>query len=129
MNYFVAFGVKEGLVRLGVLSLADKEGDFLRVGSPSVRLPGQPGKFVTPIAGVALPFEQQKELLTGNRKRSGNVWKRYKLELMKEGKLLQVASCEEEQGDGSSSKFDISGCLCLVPQFSEKDPDTFSLAF
>lgn len=46
-----------------MLSVADG-GDSQSAGSPIVGLLVRPGKFVTPIAGVHLTFEQQKELLT-----------------------------------------------------------------
>ena len=32
-------------------------------------------------------------------------------------------------GAGGSPYFDVSTCLRLVPKFSERDPDTFSLLF
>lgn len=49
-----------------------------------------------------------------------------KLEFVKEGKLLDVASGTEEHGGDSSSKFNVSGCLRLVPKISETVPETFS---
>lgn len=48
-----------------------------------------------------------------------------KLEFVKEGKLLDVASGTEEHGGDSSSKFNVSGCLRLVPKISETVPETF----
>ncbi len=47
---------------------------------------------------------------------------RYKLELIKEGKILDPTTGKEwEPGAGRSPNFDVSGCLQLVPKFSERD--------
>lgn len=55
---------------------------------------------------------------------------RYKLELIKEGKILDLTAGDEgESGAGRSPNFDVSGCLRLVPKFSERAPDTFFLLY
>lgn len=55
---------------------------------------------------------------------------RYKLELIKEGKALDLTAGKKwELGAGRSPNLDVSGSLRLVPKFSERDPDTFFLLF
>ncbi|KAF7644406.1 hypothetical protein LDENG_00222510 [Lucifuga dentata] len=55
---------------------------------------------------------------------------RYKLDLIKEGKLSNVSFADEDSGSaGVHPRFDTLNNLCLLPKFNEKDPDTFFSLF
>lgn len=53
----------------------------------------------------------------------------YKLELLKEENSGPTFRNVGDYEVGGSPYFAVSTCLCLVPKFSEKDPDTFFLLF
>ena len=63
--------IKDHLVQLGVLPAAVESGDAVNASTPTlptvfpqVSPPEQSLKFVRPVVGMSLTFEQQKELLT-----------------------------------------------------------------
>lgn len=63
------------------------------------------------------------------QQREQQEFERYKLELLKDGKIGPSFSNVGDHGAGGYPYFDVSTCLRLVPKFSEKDPDTFFLLF
>lgn len=170
--------IKDRLVQLGVLPAAVEGSDAVSASTPTLPAvfpqvsPEQSLKFVRPVIGMSLTFEQQKELLTlqhnlemerGEKaqeraqvlraqahaveleklkcttkireaelfqQREQQQVERYKLDLLKEGKMVNPALGKMGvHGAGGSLYFDVSICLRLVPKFSEWDPNTFFLLF
>lgn len=136
--------VKESLIQSGVLSGVVKGTDTQDAESPQQGLSEQPVRLVQSVAGVgvALTFEQQKELLTLQHKlevdreekaraqvqavemerlklnarlreaeleqmQERQRLERYKLDLIREGKMLE-SPVLLDPGRASSSKFDVS---------------------
>lgn len=55
---------------------------------------------------------------------------KYELNLICDGKISAAPVAEYGPTSlGSSMQFDVAGHLCLVPKFSEKEPDTFFSLF
>jgi len=101
------------------------------------------GEFQPKVTNVALSFEQQKELLTMQleheklkqqkeleqmkfkTEQTKLELEQYYLDLIKEGKLNDIAGRDSVGSSELFPRCDVSTKLRLVPKFNEKDLDTF----
>lgn len=141
----ISNAIVTALIKKGVLGEGELQSGFSVNSKPEL--------FSTPFDG--LTFEQRKELMLLQFEQEQMRMKaeaekeielervrqetekmklelqQYKLHLIRDGKINDAPSGDQSFStcSGSSSSLDLSSCLRLMPQFNEKDPDTFFILF